>query len=72
MHSLRTKNGTLFHFNSDLSGEVIVRNSPAGDELHVNGEDLVEFVVDFVRRKRIAALEEMSDEIVLGIPPKGR
>lgn len=82
MHTYEGKNGTLFHANSDLSGEVfITRPKPTSnsvctrllpvitsdDKLEISGADLVAFVVNHIRDRRIAALENASDEdIILG------
>jgi len=43
MHAFEAKGGTVFHHNSDLSGEVIVANK-LGEEVRVGYEDLREFV----------------------------
>lgn len=81
MHTFQAKNGTLFHFNSDLSGEVIVtRPKPMSnstcvrllpvitfeDKVEINGDDILSFVADYIRRQRISDLEQADDAVVLG------
>ena len=41
-HTIKVSSGTLFHFNSDLSGEVNITD-PYGAKRTVNGQDLREF-----------------------------
>ncbi len=81
-HTFEGENGTFFHANSGLSGEVsITRPKPmsngvctrllpvitSADKLEISGDDLVAFVVNHIRSRRIAALENASDEdIILG------
>ena len=82
MHTFNGKHGTTIHYNSDLSGEVIItRKSGHGkdfrgnplpeitfdDDIRVDGRDLITFVADYVRLQRITELEQMSDEAILGI-----
>lgn len=57
MHSSKINN-TQFHYNSDMSGEVhiIVNNV----ELRVEGNDLIEFVLDRLRDEKIRKLEGMT------------
>lgn len=56
---------TTFIFNSDFSGDVVIRD---GDrELNVPVTDLVGFVAEYVRRTKISQLEDASDADVLGI-----
>lgn len=67
MHTYEAKNGTTFNHNSDLSGNVHIR-AHDGPEYLVPGDDFLEFVAEFVRGHRIAALEDASAEDVLGLP----
>jgi len=78
MHSHSTKNKTIFHFNSDGSGDVSIVVPKEGatdgydknsfDEIQVPFEDVIEFMAHFVRYEKINELEEMDDKDVLGIP----
>ena len=53
-------NNTQFHYNSDMSGEVhiIVNNV----ELKVDGNALIEFVLDRLRDEKIGKLEQMTTD----------
>jgi hypothetical protein len=57
MHSTKINN-TQFHYNSDMSGEVIIMVND--QEFRVEGDDLIEFVLDRLRDKKIGKLEEMT------------
>ena len=62
------ENGTIINYNSDLSGQVrIVSAYDTGKELEVSGEDLLEFVAEYVRNKKIASIEQMDTEELLQI-----
>lgn len=55
MHTSRGLNGAVFHYNSDMSGDVLV---VVGDQkLSVPASDLVEFVLDWIARERITDIE---------------
>ena len=57
MHVTTTGKGTVFVHNGDFSGDVTV-NSGASS-LVVPNEDILEFVAEYIRLKRIAQLESM-------------
>lgn len=65
--------GTTFHFNADMSGDVLMRRLSLTDsgverrELEVPANDLLRFVAEFVRREKIAALERAPWWEVLGL-----
>lgn len=68
MHTHKTPQAT-FLFNSDLSGDVIIRREDGEDgEAAVPGVALLSFVAQYIRRERISAMEEMSDREILGLP----
>lgn len=46
---------TVFICNSDLSGEITVQNEHG--EFEIDGNDVLEFVGEFIRRERISAIE---------------
>ncbi len=58
MHSSKI-NETQFHYNSDMSGEVIIMVN--NQEIRVEGNDLVEFVLDRLRDEKIGQLEQMDE-----------
>jgi hypothetical protein len=43
-----------------------------GREVHIRCHDLVQFAAELVRRSRIAQLEQMEPEQVLGLPRRRR
>lgn len=56
----------MFVGNSDLSGDILVRNRATEEEIEVPGWVLVAFVAERVRAERITALERMTPEELLG------
>lgn len=58
---------TVFNHNSDLSGDVIIRDLRTGTEINVPGADLLSFVADHVRQRRISEIAECGPEELLGI-----
>lgn len=58
MHSSKI-NKTQFHYNSDMSGEVIIIVND--QEIKVEGDDLIEFVLDRLRDEKIGQLEQMDE-----------
>jgi len=76
MHTLQARCGTVFNHNGDFSGDAIV--SIGGISVTVPIDDLLEFVAEFVRYRKIQQLEEASAEMLLlhpiyewpGIEPK--
>lgn len=65
MHTQRV-NDTLFLYNSDLSGVVVIQRGD--DEIEVPSEDLLSFVAEHVRSERMSALEQASFRELLGLP----
>jgi hypothetical protein len=68
MHSFGANKGTIFHFNSDFSGNVIIRdNVEEGKEIEIPGEDILEFVAYcYVQNKKIGKLENATvDELLI-------
>ncbi len=60
VHSFPGKNKTLFHFNSDFSGnvDIVLAN---GNRIQIPAKDILEFVAfNYVVNERIAKLENMS------------
>jgi len=50
----------VFNFNSDLSGNVLIRVSDR--EIEVPGDDLLGFIANYVRNRRISQLEQATAE----------
>lgn len=61
-HHFKAKGGTVFNFNSDLSGDVRLLDGERY-EAHIPAADLLEFV-DWWRRE-YGATVDLSDETVL-------
>lgn len=70
MHALKTEDGTIFQFNSDLSGDVLIVNKQAqtlrGEKV-VSGAALLEFVAEYVRTRQIAKLESLAVDDLLSL-----
>lgn len=55
-------NKTVFIHNGDLSGDVEIRNE--NGSLKVNGDDIVGFVLEYIRDEKIKKLESLDyDEL---------
>lgn len=57
----------IFNYNSDLSGDVAISYKGSQGEYLVDGDAILAFVAEFVRNRRISALEDASDAAILGI-----
>ena len=53
---------TRFFHNSDMSGDVTIHIKETGQEMEVSGADLVEFVVEHLKREAIGRIEQMTTE----------
>ncbi len=69
MHTFEATNGVQFHHNSDLSGDVyiflaksIVEDCKDGKyyRIPIDGQALLEFVADAIRKEKIDQLERAS------------
>lgn len=60
-------NSCNIHYNSDFSGEVIICNKNDSTEVHVDTQDLIDFVAEYVRSKRVNRLENMDSDDILGV-----
>lgn len=59
MRTFQAEDGTLFHYNADFSGDVIV--ATGGAEFRVHGDSLLELVARaFVAPARIRLLEDLG------------
>lgn len=61
------------HFNSDLSGDVILEDHRGLgiESIRVPGEFVLAFVAEYVRREKITRLEGAGTDELLGLPPQG-
>ena len=62
MHTYKSSNGFIFHFNSDFSGDVVIRNQKLDSEnVLIPGKDLLEFIAyNYILPKKIEKLEDMD------------
>lgn len=66
MHSFNGKSCTI-HYNSDFSGEAIVYNKNDNTEMRVETQDLINFVAEYVRTKKVSHLENMNSDEIFGV-----
>lgn len=66
MHTFNGKK-TRIHYNSDMSGNIIIQNKDYDLELSVLGEDIIDFVAEYVRSQKIGKLEQMDSKEILGL-----
>ena len=60
MHTHNCAHGTIFHFNSDFSGDVKIVDK-CGNEVALSAQDILEFVAyRYVVDNRITKLESMD------------
>ena len=58
-------NRCRIHYNSDMSGEVCINSKTSDKEITVNAQDILDFVANYVKSKRIARIEKMETETIL-------
>lgn len=54
------------HYNSDFSGEAIIYNKNDHTEIRVDSQDLINFVAEYVRSKKVSRLENMNSNEIFG------
>ncbi len=64
MHFFEANNGTKFNYSSDMSGDINIISKDQTS--HVNGNDILQFVAEYLRRKEISKLEDMCWQEILG------
>ena len=64
MHTFNGNNCRI-HYNSDMSGEVYISDKISDKEITVDTQDILDFVANYVRNKKIAMLEKMETETIL-------
>ena len=65
MYTHKTDNGTIFLYNSGLTGDVTIKRG--GQEMGVPGKDILRLVAAYIRSEQIAQLEQATDEKILGL-----
>lgn len=58
MHSFEGNNGWNFFFNGDFSGDIHIYNSKSGEEIGVDGEDLLDFAKFAVGSQIVSLIED--------------
>lgn len=66
MHTFNGKSCNI-HYNSDFSGEAIVYNKNDNTETRVETQDLINFVAEYVRTKKVSYLENMNSDEIFGV-----
>ena len=65
MHTFKGNEGATFNYNSDFSGEVIIKDVN-NNEIKIEGSDILEFVaLCYVQGKKIERLEQADYEELL-------
>lgn len=72
MHGHTMKSGVSFNYNGGYDGDICISAPGFHDpdqryEIRVDFEDLKSLVCDAIRQKRIEAIENMSENELLGI-----
>jgi len=60
MHTFRTKNGTRFSYNSDLSGDIIVTPHESRAVFVVRGDDMQEFIKNYLKEAVSRQVDNMN------------
>ena len=55
------------HYNSDFSGEAIIYNKNDHTEIRVDSQDLINFVSEYVRSKKVSQLDNMNSDDILRV-----
>ena len=66
MHTFEGKSCRI-HFNSDMSGEVHICNKESNEEIQVEGQDILDFVANYVRHEKISVLEQAETKDIFGL-----
>ena len=67
MHTYLATGGTLFHYNSDFSGDVNIIITGGEEIIKISGRDILELVAyGYIRPKNIAAIEDKNWMELLG------
>jgi len=60
MHSYDGKS-CIFHFNSDLTGDIIIQNKIDESKIRIDAEDVLKFVAfEYILSNKINELEQMN------------
>ena len=59
MHS-RDLETSIIHFNSDMSGNVIIYSKVENRSVKISGQDLLDFTVNFLKESKASEILDMS------------
>jgi len=60
MHTFKGSQGTVFNYNSDMSGDIIISRYSLEGYLNIPSFDILEFVAEFMRNQQISKLKGMD------------
>ena len=66
MHTFEGKSCRI-HFNSDMSGKVHISDKETNEEIQVEGQDILDFVANYVRHEKISVLEQAETKDIFGL-----
>lgn len=66
MHTFNGKTCRI-HFNSDVSGNIRIIDKDSNEEITIDGKDILDFVAEYIRSKRISTIEQMNTDDILGL-----
>lgn len=66
MHTFEGRSCRI-HFNSDMSGNIHIVEKDSDKEIKVGGQDILDFVANYIRSERISKLEQMETKEILGL-----
>jgi len=64
MHTFAGKT-CVIHHNSDMSGSIDIIQRDTNEAVKISGEDILEFVADFIRSEKISKLEQSNWKDIL-------
>ena len=67
MHTFKARQGTVFNYNGDMSGGIYIKYKDAESMTLIPASDLLEFVAEHIRSKRIEKIESMTTKEILEI-----
>ncbi len=68
MHTMVVSNNTVFHYNSDYSGNIEIASVNGSIEIPAN--DLIRFMTEIIRDKQTQRIESASLDELIGIAEK--
>lgn len=66
MHTFEGRS-CIIHFNSDISGDIHIVEKDSDKEIKVEGQDILDFVANYVRSEKISKLEQIGTDDILEV-----